>query len=113
MAGGELDGVVAEVKPRRSAFSIVATILKIVACVIPVIPLSLLVLLALSDSTKQQQRPLVYGALLAFLSQLSSIGKGLQKVGVKSLRLVSRSGHLLANQNLDGLFERLVSCTAS
>ena len=85
MAGGELESVVVEVKPRRTALSIFATIFKLVACVIPVIPLSLLVLLALSDSAKQQQRPLVYGALFAFLSQLSSIGKGLQKVGVKNL----------------------------
>lgn len=29
--------------------------------------------------------PLVYGTMFAFLSQLSSIGKGMQKVGVQSL----------------------------
>ena len=29
--------------------------------------------------------PLVYGAMFAFLSQLSSIGKGMQKVGVQNL----------------------------
>ena len=29
--------------------------------------------------------PLIYGAMFAFLSQLSSIGKGMQKVGVQNL----------------------------
>ena len=29
--------------------------------------------------------PLMYGAMFAFLSQLSSIGKGMQKVGVQNL----------------------------
>lgn len=60
-------------------------LLTLLLCFIPLIPLSLLVLFALSDSSKQQSKPLMYGALFAFLSQLSSIGKGFQKVGVSGL----------------------------
>jgi len=41
--------------------------------------------LLLTDSYRQSSHPLLTGAAFAFLSQLSSIGKGLQKVGVQNL----------------------------
>jgi len=39
----------------------------------------------LTDAYVQISWPLAYGALFAFLSQLSSLGKGIQKIGVQSL----------------------------
>ena len=85
-----------------------ACLLTLLLCLVPTVPLALLVMMALSDSSRQQSKPLMHGAFFAFLSQLSSIGKGFQKVGVKnglpelSLRraVLERSGATLSASSL-------------
>ena len=73
----------AECLGRMTSVSVVLAVRVALACLVLLVVLAMPLLL--SEAHRQLSWPLLYGASCAFLSQLSSIGKGLQKVGVQTL----------------------------
>ena len=70
--------------PWRAARCTINTLL-ILGTLLAVGAVAIILPMLLTDAYQHAQAPLLHGAIFAFLSQLSSLGKGLQKAGVQNL----------------------------